>query len=133
MYTSFVEEGLFVTDLKDRFSLSETDNYVIFVSTYQQEHDNRFNEKFLETPAMQNDVCKKTLFKDRHIFCRYARYGFHNQICSESTERIPCYEESDLYYACVNSVEKSVLNIILPNVRNELTPSIRTAKTLMFK
>jgi hypothetical protein len=49
--------------LKDRFNLPETENYVKFVSSYQKDHENRFNGKFLETPAMQDNVGKKHCFK----------------------------------------------------------------------
>jgi hypothetical protein len=125
-----VEESLFVTDLKEIFGLPETENYVKFARSYQREHDIRLNEKFL-TRAMQNDVWKKPLFKDRLIFCRYAMHGFHYQICSKSMERIQCYDEGDLYVRKLCG--KSALNIILPITRNEWTQSKRAVRTQINK
>jgi serine/threonine protein kinase HipA of HipAB toxin-antitoxin module len=56
----------------------------------------RFNAKFLDTPAMRNDVWKQPLFeKDRHVFTRYAIHGFHNQICNQTSDKKQCFIESD--------------------------------------
>jgi len=51
-----VEEDLFVRELRQRFDLPETDNYVTFVANYEATHDNNFYTKFLGTPAVEAPV-----------------------------------------------------------------------------
>jgi hypothetical protein len=90
-----VEEDLFVRELRQRFDLPETNNYVNFVAKYEATHVNNFNEKYLGTPAVRDQVWKQPLFENRHVFCRFAMHGFHNQICSNTTEQKQCFQESD--------------------------------------
>ena len=90
------EEALFVEELKTQYNLPPTENYDKFLTGYKSEHETRFNAKFLDTPAMRNDVWKQPLFeKDRHVFTRYAIHGFHNQICNQTSDKKQCFIESD--------------------------------------
>jgi hypothetical protein len=92
-----VDEPLFVADLKNQYNLPDTENYVKFLSMYTAEHMSRFNVKFLETPAMRNDVWKQPLFEtNRHVFTRFAIHGFHDKICNQTVDDKKCFEESDL-------------------------------------
>jgi len=109
-----VDETLFVTDLRQIFDLPETENYVQFVNNYEAEHESRFNEKLLKTPAVENNVWKQPLFDDRHIFCRFAIHGFHNQICSKSSKKV--FEE------------KNAPNSTSPSAKNGSFPLKRTPK-----
>ncbi|MGL5468713.1 MAG: hypothetical protein ACRDCT_11105, partial [Shewanella sp.] len=90
------EESLFVEDLQTQFNLPSTQNFNDFVNEYKSEHATRFNAKFLETPAMCNNIWKQPLFEtERHVFTRFAIHGFHNQICKESNDKFQCFLESD--------------------------------------
>ncbi|XP_065340110.1 uncharacterized protein LOC135939573 [Cloeon dipterum] len=93
------EEELFVSDLRKKHNLPETENYLKFSTTYTAELKQHYNYGFIETPAMNDDGWKQPLCEERHVLCSFAMHGFHNQICKFSDDRNQCFEANR--YSCV--------------------------------
>lgn len=55
MVLKFNAENLFVCELKTQYNLPDTENCVKFVCECSIVHAFRVNDKFLGTPAMQNE------------------------------------------------------------------------------
>ena len=78
------DSNLYVTDLKVRFNLPETDVYIKFC---EEKKTNRLLicSEFFETETMINDNWRGPDFPDRHIFARFACHGYHYIFCNNAT------------------------------------------------
>ncbi|CAB3375787.1 Hypothetical predicted protein [Cloeon dipterum] len=93
------DEELFVSDLRKKHNLPETENYQKFCRTYKAELKLHYDYGFKNTPAMNDDGWKQPLCEERRVFCSFAMHGFHNQICKFSDDRNQCFEANR--YSCV--------------------------------
>jgi Reverse transcriptase (RNA-dependent DNA polymerase)/Endonuclease-reverse transcriptase len=76
-----VDTDLFVSDLKLKFSLPETEAYKKF---HEQKSMNKLSiiDEFYETETMTNLKWQNALFADRYVFTRFACHGYHYVFCS---------------------------------------------------
>lgn len=71
----------FVTELKERFNLPDTDAYKEFKSIRQQKA-NEIDPEFYNTGAMNDRAWTLPEQKDRHVVTRFAVHGFHHFLCT---------------------------------------------------
>jgi hypothetical protein len=79
-----VGEDLFVNDLKNRFQLPDTNNYLKFCEE-KSKNKNSICQEFYKTETMTKSNWKQGLFKDRHVFTRFACHGYHYLFCSNQS------------------------------------------------
>ena len=75
------QTNYFVTELKERFSLSDTPHYQKFLES-QQKKVGEIDKEFYNTSAMIVTTWTQPEQKDRHVFTRYAVHGFHYLLCN---------------------------------------------------
>jgi Reverse transcriptase (RNA-dependent DNA polymerase) len=100
------DTGLFIDDLRNKYSLPETESYNKFLIN-QSHSSTDIDLKFYDTPAMVNQNWKKACFENRHVFTRYACHGFHYVLCrtknyhASATDTCVCSkcdQQIDLYH-----------------------------------
>jgi hypothetical protein len=76
-----VDTDLFVSDLKLKFSLPETEAYNKF---HEEKSINKLSiiDEIYDTETMTNLKWQKALFADRYVFTRFACHGYHYVFCS---------------------------------------------------
>ena len=84
-----IEEKLFVETIKEKFDLPLTTELENFQEEIEKRAQREFDPYFFETQAMCSDVWKQPLFKNRHVYTRFAVHGFHHLIC---TDRVNFHE-----------------------------------------
>ena len=77
-----VETDYFVSDLKTKFSLSDTPVYIKFLDNMMHKKQN-IHPNFYSTPAMTNKNWWLPYCKDRRIFTRYSFHGYHFLLCKD--------------------------------------------------
>jgi Reverse transcriptase (RNA-dependent DNA polymerase) len=100
------DTGLFIDDLRLKYSLPATENYNKFL--FNQSHSStEIDFKFYDTPAMVNQDWKKACFENRHVFTRHACHGFHYVLCrtkkyhasaTDTCVCAKCEQQMDLYH-----------------------------------
>lgn len=75
------DTDLFVSDLKIKFSLPDTQAYVKF---YERKCMNKLEivDEFYETETMLNLNWQRAMFSDRSVFTRFACHGYHYVFCN---------------------------------------------------
>jgi hypothetical protein len=73
-------EKLFVTELKEKFQLSETEAYSKFCES-NSKNNKIICDEFYQTETMLKDNWRKALFPDRNVFTRFACHGYHYIFC----------------------------------------------------
>jgi hypothetical protein len=79
------ETKLFVTDLKVKFNLPDTEVYKKFCLT-KAGNVKKVSEEFYQTETMRNGNWRRALFPDRHVFTRYACHGYHYVYCKKKAK-----------------------------------------------
>jgi hypothetical protein len=79
-----VDTDLFVSDLKEKFSLSESKSYENF---YEAKLVNKTNirDVFYEQMALTNVQWQQPCFADRNVFTRFVCHGYHYLLCKNKT------------------------------------------------
>jgi hypothetical protein len=79
-----VGEDLFVTDLKNRFNLPDTNVYLKFCEE-KAKNKNSICAEFYQIETMTNGNWRRCLFSDRHVFTRFACHGYHYLFCKNQS------------------------------------------------
>jgi hypothetical protein len=112
-----VGEGLFVTDLKSRFNLSDTNVYLKFCEE-KAKNKNAICQEFYQIETMTNGNWKQGIFPDRHVFTRFACHGYHYLFCKnksfhfESIDKCKCEfcgEQCEKYHILNCKIKKMSL------------------------
>jgi len=79
-----VDTDLFVSDLKEKFSLSESNSCENF---YEAKPVNKTNirDLFYEQMALTNVQWQQPCFADRNVFTRFLCHGYHYLLCKNKT------------------------------------------------
>lgn len=72
--------SLFVADLRQTFSLEETEEFKSFVRL-QEEKMAELDPDIFTTPAMTNDAWKGRNRPNRHVVVRFSVHGYHHHLC----------------------------------------------------
>jgi hypothetical protein len=75
-----VDTVFFVEEIQKQFNLKKTPQFNDFIAS-QYAKIAEINDEFYETHALRTDKWKEALFKNRHIFTRFAAHGFHYHFC----------------------------------------------------
>jgi hypothetical protein len=98
------EVTLFVTDLRNRFNLPDTNVYKKFCES-KLLNKNMICKEFYETETMKNGNWRRGLFPDRHVFTRFACHGYHFLFCKNPMFHYEPNPECECKY-CGNKCEK---------------------------
>jgi hypothetical protein len=113
-----IEEKLFSEIIQEKFDLPFTIEYEKFQVEIEERAQREFDPYFFETLAMCSDVWKQPLFKNRHVYTRFAVHGFHHLICTDRANYHDakegcvcklCGKDCDQYH--LENCEKRVLSI----------------------
>jgi hypothetical protein len=70
----------FVTELKERFHLPDTQSYLEFLDCQKQKVE-EIDKDFYNSSAMIDRTWAQPEQKDRHVHTRFAVHGFHHHLC----------------------------------------------------
>jgi hypothetical protein len=122
-----VDTDLFVSDLKLKFSLPETEVYNKFC---EQKSMNKLGiiDEFYDTETMTNLKWQNALFADRSVFTRFACHGYHYVFCSNKKFHA---EAMPNICVCIYCNEKCTQYHILECQHRKL--SLREAAKIKYK
>jgi hypothetical protein len=114
------DENLFVSDLKEQYNFPETENLKKIMCEYTTVHASRFNDEFLRTPAMQNDVWKQPFCLRRtDMYLLDLRSNLRPNFC----KLYQCFEASNKCLS--NMCGELCTHIIWPSAKSVCNHSMR--------